>query len=205
MSLLSSSVSITCYKVSGELQKPVLDTVYNGLTRHTIRSIDDEPVEKTVGWTSFKNPYLPDFESSSFVIGSYLVFSLRLDKKTIPANVIRKNVAVEMEKQLKRSGRNYLSTNEKKTIKDHVTASLGRRIPATPNVYDLIWNLEESRLWFFSNLKAANEALETLFLKSFNLTLIHLFPYTTADLVLGLESPDRDRLAQLEPTKFTES
>jgi DNA recombination-dependent growth factor C len=205
MSLLSSTVSITCYKVSGELQKPVLDTVYNGLTRHTIRSIDDEPVEKTVGWTSFKNPYLPDFESSSFVIGSYLVFSLRLDKKTIPANVIRKNVAVEMEKQLKRSGRNYLSTNEKKTIRDHVTASLGRRIPATPNVYDLIWNLEEYRLWFFSNLKAANEALETLFLKSFNLTLIHLFPYTTADLALGLESPDRDRLAQLEPTKFTES
>ena len=65
--------------------------------------------------------------------------------------------------------------------------------------------MEESRLWFFSNLKAANEALETLFLKSFNITLIHLFPYTTADLVLGLESPERDRLAQLEPTKFTES
>lgn len=205
MSLLSSSVSITCYKVNGELQKPVLDTVYNGLTRHTIRSIDDEPVEKTVGWTSFKNPYLPDFESSSFVIGSYLVFSLRLDKKTIPANIIRKNVAVETEKQLKRSGRNYLSTNEKKTIKDQVTASLGRRIPATPNVYDLIWNLEEYRLWFFSNLKASNEALESLFLKSFNLTLIHLFPYTTADLALDLEGPVRDRLSRLEPTKFTES
>jgi recombination associated protein RdgC len=204
MSLLSSSVSITCYTVSGELQKPVLDTIYNGLIRHTIKSIDDDPAEKTVGWTSFKNPYFPDFEGSSFVIGSYLVFSLRLDKKSIPANVIRKQVAVETVKQLKRSGRNYLSANEKKTIKDHVTATLGRRIPATPHMYDLIWNLEESRLWFFSNLKAANEALETLFLKSFNLTLIHLFPYTTADLVLGLSGPDRDRLAQLEPTKFTE-
>jgi len=204
MSLLSSSVSITCYTVSGELQKPVIDTLYNGLARHTIQSIDDEPVEKTAGWTSFKNPYLPDFESSSFVIGSYLVFSLRLDKKTIPANVIRKHVAIEVAKQLKRSGRKYLSTNEKKTIKDHVAATLGRRIPATPNVYDLIWNLEESWLWFFSNLKAANEALETLFLKSFNLTLIHLFPYSTADLVLDLAGPDRDRLAQLEPTQFTE-
>jgi len=204
MSLLSASVSITCYKVSGELQKPVTDSLYNGLTRHAVKSIDDEPVEKTAGWTSFKNPYLPDFESSSFVIGPYLVFSLRLDKKTIPANVIRKNVAIEIAKQLKRSGRNYLSTNEKKNIKDHVAAALVRRIPATPNVYDLIWNLEESWLWFFSNLKAANEALETLFLKSFNLTLIHLFPYTTADLDLGLEDTDRDRLAQLEPTRFME-
>jgi len=205
MSLLSSSVSITCYKVSGEIQKPVLDTIYSGLARHTIQSIDDEPMEKTIGWTSFKNPYLPDFEGSSFVIGPYLVFSLRLDKKTIPANVIRKNVAVETAKQLNRSGRNYLSTNEKKTIKDQVTASLSRRIPATPNVYDLIWNMEGSRLWFFSNLKTANEALETMFLKSFNLTLIHLFPFTIADQVLGLSDPDRDRLVQLEPTKFSEA
>ena len=204
MRLLSSSVSITCYLVSGEIQKPALDTVYSGLARHTIRSIDEQPAEKTVGWTSFKNPYLPDFGGSSFVIGAYLVFSLRIDKKTIPAKVVRKLFEVEMQKQLKSSGRKFLSTNEKKTIKDHITASLYRRIPATPNIYDLVWNMEESRLWFFSNLKAANEALETLFLKSFNLTLIHLFPHTIADLVLGLSDPDRERLARLEPAIFTE-
>lgn len=203
MRLLSSSVSITCYDVSGEIQKPVLDTVYNGLVRHTIKSIDAEPVEKTMGWTSFANPYAPDFSGSSFVMGAYLVFSLRLDKKTIPAGVIRKHVAVEIEKQLKRSGRNFLSAGEKQSIKERVTAALVRRIPATPNIYDLVWNAEASRLWFFSNLKAANEALETLFLKSFNLTLVHLFPYTTADLTLGLTDPDRNQLAQIEPTKFT--
>lgn len=205
MSLLSASVSITRFTVSGEIQKPVMDTVYNGLTRHTIKSIDDDPAEKTAGWTSFKTPYLPDFSGSSFVFGPYFVFSLRIDKKSIPSKTIRKHVAVESAKQLKLSGRNYLSTNEKKTIRDHVTAALCRRIPATPNVYDLIWNMEESRLWFFSNLKGACEALETLFLKSFNLTLIHLFPYTTADLILGLADSERDRLAGLEPAKFTEA
>ena len=204
MRLLSSSVSITRYMVSGEIQTPVLDTIYNGLTRHTIRSIDEQPAEKTFGWTSFKNPYLPDFGGSSFVIGPYLIFSLRIDKKTIPAKVVRKLFEVEMQKQLKSSGRKFLSTNEKKTIKDHITASLYRRIPATPNIYDLVWNMEESRLWFFSNLKAANEALETLFLKSFNLTLIHLFPYTIADRILGLSESDRDLLARLEPAKFME-
>lgn len=205
MRLLSSSVSIACYTVSGKIQPPVLDTVFNGLTRHTIKSIDAEPTEKSIGWTSFKNPYVPDFGGSSFVIGPYLVFSLRLDKKTIPAGVVRQYVALETAKQLKHGDRNFLSANEKKNIKDHVTAALVRRIPATPNVYDLIWNMEESRLWFFSNLKAATEALETLFLKSFNLTLIHLFPYTTADLVLDLSDSDRDGLTQLEPTNFTES
>lgn len=204
MSLLGSSVSITRYLVKDEIEKPVLETVYRGLTRHTIKSIDEDYAEKTFGWTSLKDPYLPDFEGSSFVFGPYLIFSLRLDKKSIPAKIVRKHCAIEMARQLKQSGRKYLSTNEKKSIREQVTAMLGRRIPATPNVYDLIWHPEESWLWFFSSLKAANEALETLFLKSFNLNLIHLFPYTTAELALDLTRAQQDRLARLAPTKFTE-
>jgi recombination associated protein RdgC len=204
MGLLSSSVSVTRYIVKGELEKPVLDKVYNGLTQNAIQEINDDHPEKIVGWTSFENPYIPDFEGSSFVIGPYLVFSMRLDRKSIPSKVIQKHYAVEMARQLEKSGRKYLSRNEKKSIKDHVIDVLSLRIPATPNIYDLIWNMEESWLWFFSNLKAANEELETLFSKSFRLSLIRLFPYTTADLISGLSDKDRDLLLQLSPTKFTE-
>ena len=204
MSLLSSSVSVTRYIVDGTLEKPVLETVCRGLTRNTIREVDDDQWEKNIGWTSFENPYLPDFEGSSFVIGTYLVFSLRLDKKTIPPKVIKQHYTIEMARQMQKSGREFLSRNEKKAIKEHVTALLTRRIPATPHIYDVIWNIEESWLWFFSNLKAANEALETLFLQSFNLNLVRLFPYTTAELVSDLSEADRDRLMKLTPTRFSE-
>ncbi|MBC2694175.1 MAG: recombination-associated protein RdgC [Desulfobacteraceae bacterium] len=204
MGLLSSSVSVTRYKVKGNLEKPVLEKIYNGLIQNAIPEIDDDHLEKIVGWTSFENPYVPDFEDSSFVIGPYLVFSMRLDKKSIPPKIIQKHYAIEMARQLEKSGRQYLSRNEKKSIKDHVIDVLNLRIPATPNIYDLIWNMEESWLWFFSNLKAANEELETLFLKSFKLSLIRLFPYTTADLMFGLSDADQDLLLQLSPTQFTE-
>ena len=73
-------------------------------------------------------------------------------------------------------------------IKDHVINLLNLRIPATPNIYDVIWNYEEASLWFFTNLKAANEELETLFAKSFNLKLIRVFPYTAACTSAGLFS-----------------
>ncbi|MDL1969028.1 MAG: recombination-associated protein RdgC [Deltaproteobacteria bacterium] len=204
MGLLSSSVSVTRYKVKGNLEKPVLEKVYNGLIQNAIPEIDDDHLEKIVGWTSFENPYVPAFEDSSFVIGPYLVFSMRLDKKSIPPKVIQKHYAIEMAKQLEKSGRQYLSRNEKKSIKDHVIDVLSLRIPATPNIYDLIWNMEESWLWFFSNLKAANEEFETLFSKSFKLSPIRLFPYTTANLMSGLSDADQDLLLQLSPTKFTE-
>jgi hypothetical protein len=87
-------------------------------------------------------------------------------------------------------------------IKDTVTNMLSLRVPSTPNIYDLVWNFEDGWLWFFTNMKNANEELETLFKNSFNLSLIRLFPYTMADLTAGLSDPERDILNQLSFTHF---
>ena len=203
MGLLSSSVSITRYKVEGQVEGPILETVSDGLKKNCITEIDDDASEKTIGWTSFDQPFKLDFEGSCFVIDTYLVFSLRIDKKTIPPKIIKKQYAMDASKRLAESGRNYLSRDEKRDIMDHVTNVLSLRIPATPNVYDLIWNYEDASLWFFSNLKSANEELESLFLKSFNLTLIRLFPYTTACSMKDISDTERDFLSRLMPTKFT--
>jgi DNA recombination-dependent growth factor C len=202
MRLLSSSVSITRYKVEGEIQGHLIKTIMDGLNKNSITEIDDQPMEKAAGWTSFDNPYLPDFETSSCVIGAHFTFSLRIDKKNIPSKIIKKYYTLEMAKRLAESGREYLSRNEKKEIKEHVANALSLRIPATPNIYDIIWNYEKSSLWFFSNQKAANEDLETLFSKSFGLTLIRLFPYTMANLASGLTDKERDLLSTISPTKF---
>jgi recombination associated protein RdgC len=204
MGLLSSSVSITRYRVEGELEKPVVDTVAAALKKNSISEIDDHDAETIVGWTSFNHPYQPTFEGSSFLFGTLLLFSLRIDKKSIPSKIIQKYYTIDMAKKLEATGRKYLSKNEKKMIKDHVINSLSLRIPATPNIYDVLWNYEEASLWFFSNLKAANEELESLFSKSFKLTLIRLFPYTAAQHAAGLSDSERDVLSKLNSTKFTE-
>ncbi len=202
MGLLSSSVSITRYKVDGEIQDHLIETIMEGLNKNSITEIDNEPTEKTAGWASFDNPYLSDFETSSCVIGEYFVFSLRIDKKNIPAKIIKKYYTLEMSKKLAESGREHLSRNEKKEIKEHVINVLSLRIPATPNIYDIIWNYEESSLWFLSNQKAANEELETLFSKSFKLKLFRLFPYTMAEFSPSFTDKDRDILSTISPTKF---
>lgn len=204
MGLLSRSVSITRYKVQGKLKKPVLEAVAAALKKHAIRDTDEEVSDKTVGWTSFDRPYAPDFSGSSFNIGTYFVFSLRIDKRTIPPKMLKKHCAIEMAKRLARIDRPYLSSHEKDMIRDDVTSFLRRRIPATPYVYDILWSYEDAFLWFFTTLKSANEDLETLFLKSFEMPIIRLFPYTTADLAMGLSGQDRDALLTLSATTFTE-
>jgi len=202
--ILSSAVSITRYKVEGKLKEPVLDTILNGLELNSVSEIDDDISERAVGWTSFESPFNPDFRGSSFDYGSYLSFSLRIDKKTIPPKVLKKYRDIESARRLAESGRTYLSKDEKQSIKENVTTLFHRKLPATPHVYDVLWNLAGSRLLFFSNLKVANEELETLFFKSFRLTLIRLFPYTIADLTVDLSPDERDHLLNLTPTSFME-
>ena len=202
MSFLSSSISITRYKVEGILKAPVLETVAAGLKKNAISEIDNQSSEKAVGWTSFKKPYQPDFSGSDFVYGNFLVFSLRIDKKSIPPKVVKKYFMIESTRHLADSGRQQLSRSENQIIRDQVIERLNLKVPATPHVYDLIWNYEDSVLWFFSNLKASNEELETLFLRSFDLRLIRMIPYTAAHLASDLTAAEKDILIEISPTKF---
>ena len=204
MGIFSLSVSITQYHIEGKLQEPILETVANGLKKQAVEEIDNESSDKAIGWACFDDPFSTDFNQSPFLIGTHLVFSMRIDKKSIPAKVVQKHYSLEMKKRLKNSGREFLSKTEKKEIKDHVLHVLNLRIPATPNIYDLIWNYESNSLWFLSNLKGANEELETLFTRSFKLKLIRLFPYTMAALTSPLSDMEKDAVSQLTPTRFTE-
>ncbi len=204
MGILAPSVSITQYHVEGKLQEPIIETVANGLKKQTIEEIDNESSDKSIGWACFNDPFNSNFDQSPFLIGTHFVFSLRIDKKSIPAKVFQKHCSLAMKARLKNSGREFLSKTEKKEIKDNVLHMLNVRIPATPNIYDLIWNYESSTLWFLSNLKGANEELETLFTRSFKLKLIRLFPYTMASLTSPLSESEKTTVSQLTPTLFME-
>jgi recombination associated protein RdgC len=204
MSFLSSTVSVTRYKVVGKLEEPIMESITEGLKNHVIPEIEDETSDMVVGWTSFETPFIPNFEGSSFVIGPYFLFSLRIDKKSIPPKIIKKHYTISIAKHLKETNKEYLSRSEKKELKEHVINVLNQRIPSTPNVFDLLWNYEESVLWFFSTQNAANEELESFFIKSFKINLIRLFPYTLADQMGYLNDSERDAFSKLSHTSFME-
>ena len=202
MGFLSSTVSMARYKIDGKFEEQVLEKVGQGLKKNMISEIDGKPLAKTVGWTSLENPFKPDFARSSISIGAFLIFSMRIDKKTVPPKIIKKHVAVESAKLLAASGRKYFSKDEKTAIKDRIINALTIRVPATPNVYDILWNYEDAKIWFFSSLKSANEEFETLFTRSFKLTPIRLFPYTMAEFSADLTHVERDALSNISSTKF---
>lgn len=197
MGLLSTSTSVTQYQVEGQLDEPIIDTIANGLKKHTIIDIDGDPPQVAAGWTSFKAPFAPGFEDSSFLLGTDFVFSLRIDKKSIPPKLVQKQFLHQSVKRQKVLKRDFLSREEEKAIKEGVIASLNLKIPSIPNIYDVVWQYEKGVVWFFTNLKTANEHLEDLFFKSFGLHLIRKIPYTMAAFDKTLSSTELDRLNRL--------
>jgi recombination associated protein RdgC len=202
MGFFSSNVSITRYQVVGQLTEPLMDNLTQKLTQNAIVDIDDEDLDQSSGWTSFEDPFTPDFSGSGFVIGSYFIFSFRMDKKIVPPKILNKYYKIEISKRLKEGEKEFISRNEKKQIKEDVLRLLMSRIPATPNSYDILWNYEKSTLWLFSTQKTANEAFEIFFTKSFKLNLIRHFPYTAA--IKCLDAADMDMFNKLVPTSFME-
>ena len=202
MGILSSSLSVARYAVEGEKVESIMETVREGLTKNAISEIEDEYAEITTGWTPFESPYKPDFETYSFIFGQYFLFSMRIDKKSVPSKIVQKHTAMEIAKRLKETERDFLSKNEKSDIKDLVVENLMQRIPSTPNIYDILWDHEQSRVFLFTTQKAANEELETLFSKSFKMKLIRLFPFTMIETDKTFTDAEKDRIALLSSNKF---
>ena len=192
MAFLSSSSSISRYYIEGKFDDKIMDNMIEGLKKHSIPEIENDYSEVAAGWTPFESPYKPDFDKYSFSFGSYFLFNLRIDKKSIPLKLIKKHLSIEIDKRLEKSGRSFISKNEKSEIKDLVLDNLMRIIPSVPNIYEVLWNYEESNLFLYTTQKAANELFETIFLKSFALKPIRLFPYTIIEKKSNLSDQQKD-------------
>jgi DNA recombination-dependent growth factor C len=203
MGLISSTHSISRYHIDGKIEGAVAQEVLNGLIKQSIPKIESEYDEISAGWTPVESPYNPDFEKFGFQFGTYFLFSLRIDKKSIPAKVIQKHMAIEIEKKKEKSGRDFISKNEKSEIKEMVTDLLMHQIPSIPSIYDVLWQYEEENLYFFTTQKAANEFFETLFFKSFKLKPIRLFPYTLVETKSRFSNTQKDRIQALVPVKYS--
>ncbi|MEX1313973.1 MAG: recombination-associated protein RdgC [Desulfotignum sp.] len=203
MGFLSATVSMSRYRITDSFDTEPMEQVRDGLIRHAIPTLENEYEEISAGWTPFESPYLPDFEKFPFVFGTYFLFSLRIDKKSIPAKLVHKQMAIEIEKKKLASGRDFVSKNEKSEIKETVMDVLMHKMPAIPNVYDVLWDYDTGNLFLFTTQKAANEFFETIFFKSFNLKPVRLFPYTLVETKSAFSSANKDRILTLTPLHFS--
>lgn len=203
MGLISSTHTVSRYHVDGQLEGSVIQEITDGLIKYSMPTIENEYDEISAGWTPVESPYNPDFQKFTFQFGTFFLFSLRIDKKSIPAKLIQKYMAIEIEKKKEKTGRDFIAKNEKAEIKEHVTDILMHKIPAVPSIYDVLWNYDDNIIYFYSTQKAANELFETLFLKSFGLKAIRLFPYTIIETQSDFSTSKKEKAGMLTPVTYS--
>lgn len=199
MGFASRSVSIMRYRVRGEIEGSFWDAVGEGIRQYAFREIEGPGEEVGLGWASIEDFTDTDFQGASYIFGSYVAVSLRLDTVRVPPKILEIHFKLESKKVLERSGRQRLSASQKRELKDNLKESLKKQVFPSVQVFDLIWDTTRSVVYFGSLGIKARERVEDHFKKSFGLSLVPLIPYMRAEEILS-EKSDRELLEKLTPS-----
>ncbi len=178
MGILSSSVSLTRYRVVQDIADDFWSEIPDLLKNHKFKDIDQSADERSFGWTSFDDMLDTAWSSGSPQKGHYLVFALRLDTRRIPPAVMKKHyrLALDQAKQeLEARGQKFISRDQKKEIKENVRLRLFARMLPVPAVFDVIWDTADNIVYLGSTSAKVRELFQDHFTSTFEL---HLEPRT---------------------------
>ncbi len=151
MGFLATSASICYFQVTGSLNpQDKFQELQNKLAAEGFRSIEQSADELSTGWVHLDNYDCSEFTSPhSCWRDHYLCFSLRQDRRRIPAALLKQHTIHLCEQFLAgKPALNYVPKGEKEQIRDQArTALLARALP-TPSFHDVIWDTDRQLLRF---------------------------------------------------------
>lgn len=187
MGILGSSISITRYKVAGDLPlfgtEQFLETAQEALVKYGFQSIMEYAVESSVGWVQMNNQENAIFDNPGFLwIGDYLTFSLRRDVRVIPTLILNSEIKKECDKYLEdhpnlRRIPKQVFADKKEAVK---VALLSRQLPDS-QVWDVAWDTRNEMIYLFNTSGKAMDTFESMFKKTFPaFSLRYLTPWQQA-------------------------
>jgi DNA recombination-dependent growth factor C len=203
MGLISASGSFSRYQVKGGPAKNFLEGLDDTIGRHAFRSLtEDSTQERSTGWVNVMDMFDNRFSELEFLKEPYVTMSLRVDERKIPATAL-KQYALEAEERIKVTENvDFLPKRRRADIKEGVKLRLLKRAIPGSRVFDMIWNYSTGSVIFgCTNTKLCDEFQE-LFLKTFDLHLLAMCPYTLGSGFLEKKGDSPDLLDGLSPSNI---
>jgi len=197
MGFLNRSVSFSRFKTSKKVSYGT-ENLRERIKKNAFREVEENSEEEiSIGWVALNDWIDNKFEeTSSFLKASFISLSLRVDKRKVPKQAIytqyRKRLAERYTEEEQR-----LTKEDRENIKEAVTARLLRRAIPTTQIYDMIWNTHTNEVFFTSTSEKLCLTFFEIFNKTFDCTLIQIFPYSMAE-----EHVSSLALKQLSSTNF---
>ena len=201
--IVSSSISFTRFRIFEPIPSELLTQIPDKLRQFAFRDIDDLPEMQAYGWVCFEDMLDSEWRTAPPHKGAYLLFSLRLDTRRIPAAVIKKHLtlALKAEKEkMQEQGKKFISRERKKELKEQVLLRLRQRFLPIPAEFNVIWATDRNEVWFASTQGKMIDLFMEAFLNSFELHLEQITPYSLAETML--DEAAMSRLDRIEATQF---
>ncbi len=176
MGLLKGNFSFARFHVEGQLPQAFLNFVNNRIKANSFRETAKSTEEKRLGWVSITDILDADFAEANYVLGDYLIFSLRIDRKMIPPKLMKIKIMEEERQFLLESGKTRINKQIAGGIKDKVKLELLSRLDPVPSFYDVCWALGQNTVYFSSLSDKVTDDFIDLFKQTFSLGLTRLLP-----------------------------
>ncbi len=203
MPILSTSVGLTRYRVLEEVEDDLIRSIPDLLVKFAFKDIDHTAEERSFGWVNMDEMLDDKWNISPPEKGQYYTFALRLDTRRIQPAVLKKHLQIALNHELeeaKKEGKNFISRDRKRELKDQVTLKIRARSLPIPAMFDVVWNVPDNKIYFTCTNSKVMEMFEEYFTDTFNLTLEPLTPFFLAMNMLGEDAAQK--LESLDPTYF---
>jgi recombination associated protein RdgC len=177
MGLRKGTVSFSRYRLIGALPDHFPEFFNERIRKNAFQTVWRTAEEKAAGWTDLEDPLDTDFPYASYALGQYLLFSLRIDRKSVAPSLLRLRVAEAEKSKLKETGQKKLYREQREAIRESVRLELlGRTLPI-PSFFEVCWSVPDNTLIFCSLSDKVFEDLQELFRDSFQLALCPYVPW----------------------------
>jgi len=173
MGILKGALSVRRYKVEGNPPEQFRDYIKEGLLAQAFH----EPASKThkeevSGWVQVQNLLETNFEDyNSWLFEPYVLFSLRIDKKTVPATLLKAHVDLACKLWAENKGQPKCPAGVKREIKDQKELEMLKLTLPRVRTMEVCWNFDKGVVLFHSHSESANDHFRKLFHRTFGLEL----------------------------------
>lgn len=197
MGIRKGTLTFARYRLTGSLPDHFPDFFNERIRHNSFQNVWRTTDEKATGWTSLDNPLDTDFEYASYAQGRYLLFSMRMDRKSVAPALLRLRILEAERKILAETGQKRLYREQREGIRESVRLDLlGKTLPV-PSFFEICWSVPENTLIFCSLSDKVFDELQELFRDSFKVTPCPCLPWGQES---GIQpDPTADPLAALPP------
>ena len=205
MGLISGSGSFTRYLTDGRRIYRWRQRLSEKIARYSFRNLDEKSIdERSVGWVNVMDMFDNRFTGLEFLKEPYITMSLRVDERKIPATALKQYCLEAEEKIKKDEDLEYLQKERRLDIKDGVRLRLLKRAIPVSRCFDMIWNYSTGLVIFGSTTNRLCDEFVEFFLRTFDIQLQAICPYTLASRFLEKKGSSPDLLDGLGPANSSE-